>query len=130
MRAFAHYFDLSVILLAAVLVGAGTGCKSGPQAAGDETPSETASKTPRTHRASVVLYRYQFNPDELTIESGTTVAFRNKDVETHAIEIESLDLEHQIEPNDTWSHTFETTGEFQLANPEISHSMTMTLVVE
>jgi plastocyanin len=118
----------SLIVVLAVASAVATGCKSGPQPTDDAPPSEAPEADDQM--ASVVLYRYRFNPNELTIQTGTTVEFQNKDVERHVVSIEALGIEHDLSPGDTWSHTFDTTGTFTIQNPRLERPMEMTLVVE
>ncbi len=78
---------------------------------------------------SVVMYQFKFNPNTLTVPAGTTVTFSNKDPEAHNINIPALNVDHSVEPNQSWSHTFTTTGEFAVGN-RFTQSMSMTLIVQ
>lgn len=96
----------------------------------DEVPDkgvQQGSNAPKDR--SVVMYQFKFNPNTLTVPAGTTVTFSNKDPEAHNISIPALNVDNSVEPNQSWSHTFTTTGEFAVSN-RFSQAMSMTLIVQ
>ncbi len=95
----------------------------------DTVPDDPTGADAAPQDQSVVLYQYRFNPNSLEIESGTTVVFENRDPETHNINIPALDVDTTVEPNEEWSHTFETQGEFAVGN-RFSDGMMLDLVVD
>ncbi len=123
-------FGMLSLILALGLVTA-AGC-SGKQKKDDEKPTaeEASEQKEGPEKKSVVLYQYRFNPNSLTIQKGTTVEFENKDQEKHNVKIAALDIDNNLEPGDTFTHTFETTGEFAVENRLSEEQMKMTLVVE
>ena len=65
---------------------------------------------------SVVLYNYRFNPNSIEVSAGTTLTFENQDPEAHNISIPALNIDQNIDPNDEWSMTLDTVGEFAVGN--------------
>ncbi|QDG53279.1 hypothetical protein FIV42_21790 [Persicimonas caeni] len=115
-------------LLAAFLTLGLTACGGGEEAkkedeAAKEKPAEAEAK-------EVVLYQYRFNPNTLTIPTGTTVQFTNKDPDRHNVNIPQLNIDQNLAAGESFSHTFETTGEFAVSNRFASRPMKMTIVVE
>lgn len=96
---------------------------------GDEAADQQATE-PAAQSASMVLYQYKFNPNTLSVAPGTTVVFENKDPERHNVTIPALNVDQSIEPGQTWSYTFDTTGEFALENRFASAPMTATISVQ
>ena len=92
----------------------------------DETPS---ADEPAQEESSVVMYQYRFNPNSLEVRPGTTIVFENRDPESHNISIPALDVDQNIEPNQDWTYTFDTEGEFAVGN-RFSDGMKLDLVVE
>ncbi|MFB6263071.1 MAG: cupredoxin domain-containing protein [Bradymonadaceae bacterium] len=122
---------IAYAVLTAGLVGLfAVGCgKEDGQQVPDENP--TADRTsPEPVVEEVTLYDYRFSPESLTIPRGGKVTFRNKDPETHNVTIAALDVDRDLEPGETWTRTFETTGEFAVENQAVESSMKMTIIVE
>ena len=101
-----------------------------PTAEETQKEDESADKEAKKKKKSVVLYEYRFNPNSLTIKKGTTVEFMNKDKEQHNVKIAALDIDENIKSGGTFTHTFETTGEFAVENRLSEKSMKMTIVVK
>lgn len=96
----------------------------------DPAPDESVAETPEPPRdRSVVLYQYRFQPASLTVPVGTKVTFRNQDPEAHNINIPALDVDQSVQPNQEWSYTFDTEGEFAVGN-RFSDGMKFDLTVE
>ncbi len=118
---------LITFLLALSLVGSAaaiTGCPA-PDAVPDEPLTDDAAQEERT----VTLYQARFTPREIVVEQGTTVIFENLDPEAHYINIPALDIDERLDPNETWSHTFEVEGEFAVSSRE-AERMLMDLTVK
>ena len=106
-----------------------------PAAPTDTTPEETApeasepAEEPVTETkgdekgvsaggeaASVVINNFKFVPAELKVKKGTTVTWRNEDTAAHTVESSTADNKvlksEQLDPDDTFTFTFDETGEF------------------
>jgi len=97
---------------------------------GSEEPSDEQATEPAAQEASMVLYQYKFNPNTLSVAPGTVVVFENKDPERHNVTIPALNVDETIEPGQTWTYTFDTTGEFAVENRFASAPMTATISVQ
>jgi len=97
---------------------------------GDSVPDDSAAQSSNAPESrSVVLYQYRYNPSTLTIPAGTSVTFKNRDPERHNISIAALNVDQNLDANQEWSYTFDTTGEFAVSN-RFSDRMQLTIVVE
>ena len=85
---------------------------------------------PAPQTKEVMLYQYRFNPNSLSISVGTTVKFTNKDPERHNVRIAALNIDEMVDTGASWSHTFDTKGEFAVDNRLATNPMAMTIVVE
>lgn len=96
-----------------------------------EVPDEPVdTSTPAPQAKEVMLYQYRFNPNTLSVPVGTTVSFKNKDPERHNVRIAALNIDQMVEAGESWSHTFDTKGEFAVDNRLATNPMSMTIVVE
>ena len=111
--------------LIALSVGFATACGGGS----DSVPDEPATSDAPQEEKTVVLYQYRFNPSSLEIPSGTKVIFENRDPEVHNVNIPALNIDQNIQPNETWEYTFDTQGEFAVSN-RMSEGMRLDLVVQ
>jgi plastocyanin len=129
-----RHLTTSVLVVWALfgLLGGGVGCSKNQPAdakpTGDRKAPEESEE--RAKGNIVVLYEYRFNPNTLTISKGAEVTFRNKDQEVHNVKIAALDVDHDVEPGENWSYTFESTGEYAVENAKVEKTMKMTIVVE
>ena len=116
------------LVAACLLLGLSfVGCaQTSPQTETDGT--ETAA-TQEDNQKVVILYGGRFNPDEISVEQGTRIVFKNKDREQHNVKIAALDVDHDIAAGDEWSRTFETAGEFAVENAIAQQPMKMTIFV-
>lgn len=112
-----------VLAFAASLVVTATACSTG-----DTIPDDPAADL-EDGESAVVLYQYQFNPNTIEVQAGTTIVFQNRDPETHNVNIPALDIDEDIPPNGEWSHTFETRGEFAVGN-QYTDGMRLNLNVD
>ena len=112
-----------------VVVAAGGLCTIAACGSPDTVPDEPLTDQAAEDERTIVLYQYRFNPNQLQIEQGTTVVFENRDPETHNINIPALNIDRDIEPEERWTYTFDTEGEFAVSNRE-SERMRMDLDVE
>lgn len=91
----------------------------------DSTPTQTAPQEQR-----VTMQGYQFNPNTVSIAAGTTVVFENKDPERHNVTISALGIDQMVDPGQSWSYTFTTTGEFAVQNRLATNGMAATITVQ
>ncbi|QED29762.1 hypothetical protein FRD01_21515 [Microvenator marinus] len=112
---------LGLILVAATFSVACGGSDPAPD--DQQTQAAPESKT-------VNMFGYKFNPNTLTIPAGTTVVFNNKDPENHNVNIAALNLDEIVEPGQSFSYTFTTSGEFAVTNRLVSNPMTATIIVQ
>lgn len=96
----------------------------------DDVPDEEVAEQPsEPEDRPVVLYQYQFQPGSMTIATGTSITFQNQDPESHNVNIPALNVDENIEPNQEWTYTFDTEGEFAVGN-RFSEGMQLDLTVE
>lgn len=103
-----------------------TACKK----KGQEVPDAPVNTAPAPQTKEVMLYQYRFNPNSLTVSVGTTVNFVNKDPERHNVRIAALNIDQMVDSGQSWSHKFDTKGEFAVDNRLATNPMAMTIVVE
>ena len=81
-----------------------------------ETQGDTKGVSAGGEAASVVIKSFKFTPAELKVKKGTTVTWRNEDSAPHTVESTTADnkvLEsEQLDQDDTFTFTFDQTGEF------------------
>ncbi|MFQ5456490.1 MAG: plastocyanin/azurin family copper-binding protein [Nitrospirota bacterium] len=80
---------------------------------------EGKEKNGNIHEVIVLKNKFLFSPQELTIKVGDTVKWINNDVRRHHFATipgsgptDELEIFHLFEPSDSWSHTFNTPGEY------------------
>ena len=94
-----------LVLLVAVIATAGA-CASNARSGG-----ESAS-------VAVEIKTFQYSPNELTVEKGTTVTWTNNDEILHTVTSKDTDSEaggfdgQLADKGTTFSHTFDQTGTF------------------
>lgn len=118
-------FGLLVMFLSAGLMACGGGdtAQTNDKPAGTTQPAQPDYKT-------ISLYKYQFNPANLTIQAGTTVMFSNKDPDQHNVSIPALNLDVNLGPDESFEYTFDTLGEFAVSDRFATSPMKMTIVVQ
>ena len=94
-----------------------------------EVPDDTVTASVPQAK-EVMLYQDRFNPNTLTISAGTSVKFVNKDPERHNVRIAALNIDEMVDSGSSWSHTFDTAGEFAVDNRLATNPMSMTIVVQ
>jgi plastocyanin len=117
-------FAAACLLLGFTLVGC---AQTSPQTKGESTQN---AATQEDEQKVVILYGGRFNPDEISVDKGTSIVFKNKDREKHNVKIAALDVDQDIAAGDEWTHTFETVGEFAVENAIAQQAMKMTIVVD
>jgi plastocyanin len=115
-------------LLAAFLTLGLVACGGGEEAKKDDEAVAT-EEAPQAQTTEVVMYKYRFNPNSLTVSKGTTVKFVNKDPDKHNISIPQLSIDQGLAAGETFEHTFDTTGEFAISN-RFRDTMKATITVE
>ena len=88
----------------------------------DPAPVASATK-------SVIIYKYKFNPNTLTIPVGTKVTFKNKDPDQHNVTIKSINVDKMLKSNESFTYTFSSAGTFQVTNRVSNNPMNMTITV-
>ena len=117
----------SALVVMVLLALTAVACGGGNQPVPDQP---AAKEAPAPKDRSVVLYQYKFNPNTLTIPAGTKVTFKNKDPERHNINIAALNVDENLDPNQTFTYTFDTRGEFAVSNRFANNPMKLTIIVE
>ncbi|MEZ4460666.1 MAG: cupredoxin domain-containing protein [bacterium] len=97
---------------------------------GSDTPADTTPTQSTPESKTVQMFGYKFNPNSLSVPAGTTVVFENKDPERHNVTISALGIDQMVDPGQSWSYTFTTTGEFAVANRLASNGMAATITVQ
>jgi plastocyanin len=92
-----------VVLIAAVLAG---GC--GSSGSGD-APSQPAAKTPKPD-VTVLMKGEKFSPKRITIHSGQTVEWIDKDLNDHSVVSSTGLASPDFAQGETWTHTFTRRG--------------------
>ncbi len=105
-------------LAAAALAGlALAACGGGGQPAAAATPAP-ATATPATPPASAVattsvdIANFAFGPGVITVKSGTTVTWTNKDEDAHTVAITGSPVSKPLQNGDTFTHTFSQPGTY------------------
>ncbi len=102
-----------VVLLASavlLLAGCGGGGDTGPSSSNSATAASGAAATPKAVR----IVDYTYKPETITVPTGTTVEFKNKDTTAHtATSTESGIFESgAIQPGKSGSITLKKAGTF------------------
>ena len=73
----------------------------------------------KTHEVIMVKNALKLAPEELTIQPGDTVKWRNTDTQKHNLAsvpgsgpTDELEIFSLMEPGDVYSHTFKTPGDY------------------
>lgn len=108
-----------------------TACnKNKNQPINDQPYQEPVNSAPAPVSKSMVLYKYKFNPNSLSIPAGSTVTFTNKDPEQHNINIKSLNVDKILKPNEKFSYTFSNPGTYTINNRLSNQPMQATITVQ
>ncbi len=114
-------------LAAAALAGlaglalAACGGGSQPAAAATQAPAAPAAATPTAAPAppagavattSVDIANFAFGPAVITVRSGTTVTWTNKDEDAHTVAITGASASRPLQNGDTYTHTFGQPGTY------------------
>lgn len=118
------------MLVAFLSVGT-VACGGGEEERVPDGEEETVTEEPEVaESAEVVMYQYKFNPNQITVPQGTEVVFTNKDPDRHNVTIAALNIDENVPAGESFSHVFDTTGEFAVDNRFASSPMQMEIVVE
>lgn len=97
----------------------------------DKVPdTQPTNNAPAAQTKVVDMFQYRFNPNTLSLSVGDSVTFRNKDPERHNVRIAALNVDQMVDPNQDWTYTFDTKGEFAVDNRLATNPMSMTIVVQ
>jgi plastocyanin len=76
------------------------------------TPAQ-APATAQSQPTTVHIKNFQYVPQNITVQQGTTVTFVNDDDEAHTVSADDKSFDSGgLDTNDKWQHTFKTTGKF------------------
>ena len=122
-------FDRTIVVVAAVALLAPfalstLACGGGPDTVPDQPATEAEHQS-----YTIVLYQNRFEPNSLEVESGSEVVFENRDPDAHNINIPALDIDTNLDPNESYTHTFETQGDFAVGN-RFRDGMKLDLIVD
>ncbi|MFH0973738.1 MAG: cupredoxin domain-containing protein [Candidatus Micrarchaeota archaeon] len=78
----------------------------------EQTPSGTQPSPALAREASVVIGGNHFEPTEITIAAGGTIVWTNADNEAHDVEFENGVASPLLQPNESWTHSFNEKGVF------------------
>lgn len=106
-----------------------TGCASSKKQQKSKA-DKMKKKDKETVEKDAIFANGRFNPGELTVPKGSTINFINKGSSPIAVKIAQLDVDKKLENGDSWSHTFETKGEFLVENRLSDNPQKMTIVIE
>ena len=68
---------------------------------------------PRAQHHTVIIKSFQYEPAELTVDSGDTVEWENQDIVPHTVTSENGSFRSgKIAPGKTWSYTTKNAGKF------------------
>lgn len=93
-------------------------------------PSEPSSgiEMPATQTMQITIKNFAFNPNSITIKSGTTVVWTNKDSTAHTVTGDSFSS-GQIQPGESFQFAFSTPGTYNY-HCSIHPSMTGKIIVQ
>ncbi len=106
----------SLIALTMILSIALMACNRNKNQPVDQPYQEPVNTAPAPMTKSVMLYKYRFNPNSLSVPAGSTVIFSNKDPEQHNINIKQLNIDKVLKPNEKFSYTFSNPGTYTVNN--------------
>jgi plastocyanin len=115
---------LAVALLAVALVVI-AGCSSTKTT--PTTPKTTPKTTPSTTTGKVSIVDFSFTPASVTVTPGGTVTWTNNGATAHTVTFPDF-ASPQLQPGQTFSHTFATAGTFSY-HCSIHPTMTGTVIV-
>lgn len=121
-----------LITIAAVTMGVlflGAGCSNNSGSTSTSAP-ETTSSTPISSETPVSIENSAFNPQTITVTTGTTVTWTNNDTTDHTVTSDSglFDSGH-VAAGNTFTYTFNDPGEFTY-HCSINTTMTGTVTVQ
>lgn len=120
-----------MFLLGALAVALSFGAIACSSSGEEQRPDDEATDGVSEADAKVVnLYNYRFNPQTLTVASGTQITFKNKDPDRHNVSIPALNINEDLDAGESFSFVFDTTGEFAVSNQFASSPMKMSIEVK
>ena len=90
---------------------------------------EQSSAVEASSAATVRINNFKFIPDTVTIKRGGTVTWVQEDSVPHTISIKDLTESPALSKGDTWSYTFDKTGNYNYIC-SIHPSMTGRIIVK
>lgn len=124
------WITLVAIAVLAVALVALMGCSSGGgTSSSSAAPSGgTSSGGASAGGDAVTIQNFSFSPASLTVKTGATVTWTNKDSVAHTV-VGTDFKSDQIAPGATYTHAFTTAGSYDY-HCSIHPSMTGTIIVQ
>jgi plastocyanin len=91
--------------------------------------SGCVASTQQKTEQKIVIENFAFNPQNVTVSAGTIITWENKDSVTHDVTIDNGLFDHDLNPGETFSFTFNTTGTYAY-HCDIHTSMKGQIIVE
>jgi plastocyanin len=115
-----HRGPLAAAALAGLAALALAACGGGGRPAAAATPAPaTATPAPAATApgsavatTSVDIANFAFGPTLITVKSGTTVTWTNKDEDAHTVAITGSPVSKPLQNGDTFTHTFSQPGTY------------------
>jgi plastocyanin len=132
------YTILLVVLIFGVFVIGCTQPSSPPAQPASATTAPVVSQTaliPSGPSVAVTIREKAFNPDKLTITSGTTVVWTNNDKMSHRVVhlpgpgADELFHSDRMDPGQSFSYTFTTPGRYEYSDPQYGSGRTSSVIV-
>ena len=119
-------------LTAALLLGGACGGDGDEEEAEQSAPTEEPSGSAGASGDAVAIEDFEFGPEELTVEAGTTVRWTNEDDAAHSVQGEEGGEEFEsddLAQGDTFEHQYAEAGDYPY-DCGIHSYMKGTVVVE
>jgi plastocyanin len=98
-------------LMLALAVTAGCSSTSSTTPTTPTTPKTTPTSPSGTSEKTVSIIDFAFQPTTMTVKPGTTVKWTNNGATAHTVTFADF-ASSQLQPGQTFSHTFDTEGSF------------------
>ena len=78
----------------------------------------------------IIMHNNKFSPAEITITKGSTIIWTNSDSRPHIVDVQGKVNSGEMEPGDTFAHTFEEKGIFEYRDVILKDRMIGVITVE
>lgn len=120
-------FILSLLLAGSLIFG-GCSLYGGTQNSSANPTTSNTTETSKTGSTTIDIQNFSFNPGTLTVKTGSTVTWTNRDSVNHQIKSDTFNSA-PLGTNQTYSFTFTTAGTYNYSCA-IHPSMTGTVIVQ